>query len=614
MRISPLTRCVLSCLLAASLTAQVPVTMTPVKPQGLPFFRSYQAVTVPPVRQSASNRVRSLIQAGNLYLTVHDALHLALENNLELEVERYSLLAADWAIQRAESGGPLRGVTGASNVSINLGSGQGVAGSSGGSSGTGGGGSSSLAGAALIQQIGPVTPQLDPVVTTNISLAHQTTPLVQLVQAGVHELVDSARSYNWQTSQGLLSGGTVRMTYSGSYLNEAAPTDVLNPTSFVSLGVSVSQRLLAGFGERVNGRFIRIAQRRAAGSKVTFESRLMGLVTNVLNAYWDLSLATNDLKYKQRNRDIARQFLEDTRRQIAAGAVPAVDRVRAQNALAAQEQALTTAQNTLVQRENSMRDLLSWHGEQDPDLAAAHIIPVDPLQVPETDDLPPLRQLLETATGRRPDVGVARMNSEIAGITTIGSASGLLPSLSVAASATNYGQTGQAVPGQSADPYSVGGVGAALGQMFRRNFPNERVSVSFNAGLKNSQAQADYAIDQLSQRQAQLSTQRLLNQLAVDISNQVLALQQARTRYHSAVESRTLLERLLEGEEKKWLAGTSTISSLVQARRDLATAQSTELAAAAAYIHTRIGLDQNLGRTLDVNNVSVDDTIAGTGK
>jgi outer membrane protein TolC len=153
-------------------------------------------------------------------------------------------------------------------------------------------------------------------------------------------------------------------------------------------------------------------------------------------------------------------------------------------------------------------------------------------------------------------------------------------------------------------------VGTALAQTFRRNFPNESASISYSAPLENTQAQADHAIDVLNWRQAELTADRTRQLLAVNISSQVLALQQARARYKAATERRGLLERLLQGEEKKWAAGASTISTVVQARRDLANAQSAELAAAAAYVHGRIALDQELGRTLEVNQVSMEDAIA----
>jgi len=592
--------------LAGALGAQTPLAIAPSKPQGLPFVRSYKPVITPPVRLTGSGRLRGMIQAGTIHLTARDAIALALESSLDLEIERYNLAMADWAVQRTESGGPLRGVTGASSQSVTLGSGQGVAGSQGNSGSLG---TSSSSGAALIQQIGPVTPQLDPVLSTTDAFSHQTAPQFVTVQSGVYSLVDNARSYNWQVSQGLLTGGSARLSYSDSYLNESVPTDVLNPTSFISLGVSVSQNLLKGFGERVNGRFIRIAQRRTGGASEAFRARLSAVVSGVLSAYWDLSLAANDLKYKQRNRDVAAQFLADTGRLIAAGAAPAVDRIDAESAAAAAEQALEVARNSVAVRQNALKDYLSFRAVTDDQLAAAQIVAIDPLNVPETDDLPSLHELIAGAAGRRPEVALARLQMELAGITSEGTANGVLPSLSVFASTKNVGQAGQAVPGQTPTPYFVGGVGSALAQTFRRNFPNGSAGVSYSASLENTQAQADHAIDVLSQRQTELSAERTRHALAVGISSQVLALQQARARYKAAAESRELLERLLQGEEKKWVAGASTISTVVSARRDLANAQSAELAAAAAYVHGRIALDQELGRTLDVNQVSVEDTI-----
>ena len=590
--------------LISGLDGQQLSPIAPVKPGGMPFIRSYRTDTVPPLRVSDSSRLHGMIRAGNLYLTAPDAIAIAIENNLDLEVERYRILASGWDLQRLESGGALRGVQSGSGASVTLASGQGVAGSR-----SGGGGAAAQAGAANIQQIGPVTPQLDPVFTTYTVLGHQTYPLDQLVQSGTNELVYTTRSYYGQVSQGLLSGGTVRMTYNGAYLNESAPTDVLNPTSSASLGVVIGHNLLKGFGERVNGRFIRAARRRAANSDRGFEMRLMAVVANVLDRYWDLSVASDDVKYKRRNRDIAREFDEATRKEIAVGAIPAVDQIRAKWALALQEQALAVALNAAEQRENALKDALNWHGQADPALAAAHIIAVDPLAVPETDDLPPLRELLATAMNRRPDVADAKMRAELAEMQASSISNGLLPSLQVYAASTNAGQTGQAVPGANSDPYFVGGAGAALGQVFRRNFPNERVGVRFSAPLENTQAQADHAMDQLTHRQTQLNAQKIFNQLAVEVSSQVMALDQARAQYRAAVAHRTIVEKLLQGEERRFQMGASTIATVVGARRDLATAQSSELAAAASYIHSRIALDQGLGLTLEANHISVADAI-----
>jgi outer membrane protein TolC len=595
----------LGAVLISGLDGQQLSPIAPVKPGGMPVIRSYRADTVPPLRVSDSSRLHAMIRAGNLYLTAPDAIAIAIENNLDLEVERYRILASGWELQRLESGGALRGVQSGSGATVTLASGQGVAGSSRG----GGGGAAAQAGAANIQQIGPVTPQLDPIFNTYTVFGHQTYFQDQLVQAGTNELVYTTRSYYGQVSQGLLSGGTVRMTYNGAYLNESAPTDVLNPTSSASLGVVIGHNLLKGFGERVNGRFIRAARRRAASSDRGFQMRLMAVVANVLDRYWDLSVASDDVKYKRRNRDIAQEFDEATRKEIAVGAIPAVDQIRAKSALALQEQALAVALNAAEQRENALKDALSWHGQSDPALDAAHIIAVDTLAVPETDDLPPLRELLATAMNRRPDVADAKLRAELAEMQASSISNGLLPSLQVFATSSNVGQTGQAVAGASPDPYFVGGAGAALGQVFRRNFPNERVGVRFSAQLENTQAQADHAMDQLTHRQTQLNAQKTFNQLAVEVASEVMALQQARAQYQAAAEHRTIVEKLLQGEERRFQMGASTIATVVAARRDLATAQSSELAAAAAYIHNRISLDQGLGLTLEANHISVEDAV-----
>ncbi len=147
--------------------------------------------------------------------------------------------------------------------------------------------------------------------------------------------------------------------------------------------------------------------------------------------------------------------------------------------------------------------------------------------------------------------------------------------------------------------------------MIRRNYPSQSLGGYAVPVLRNQQAQADYAIDQLSLRQQQLANIRHVNQTAVDVSNQVVALQQARVRYLAAVKNRVLQEQLLTAEQKKFALGASTTFLVVQQQRDLATAQATEIADLAAYSNARVSLDQTLGTTLEANNVSLQDAANG---
>src|SRR5271154_3291856 len=161
------TRFILSSMLAASglaCFAQGPVE-TPLRPQASIFIRPYEGATVPPVQLKNSSRIYSLIRGGKLYLTVQDALAIAIENNLDLELDRYGPVSAEWYLERSQAGGPLRGVTAGNSIANQATSGQGVAGSqaSAGLSSNGGGGGGGGTN-AVVSQIGPITQNLDPVV------------------------------------------------------------------------------------------------------------------------------------------------------------------------------------------------------------------------------------------------------------------------------------------------------------------------------------------------------------------------------------------------------------------------------------------------------------------
>jgi HAE1 family hydrophobic/amphiphilic exporter-1 len=147
--------------------------------------------------------------------------------------------------------------------------------------------------------------------------------------------------------------------------------------------------------------------------------------------------------------------------------------------------------------------------------------------------------------------------------------------------------------------------------VLRRNFPTERAGVFFNATLRNRSAQADNNIDQLSLRQSELENKRSLNQIAVDLSNQVIGLQQARVRYQAAVRNRILSQQLLDAEQKKFALGVSTTFAVVQQQRDLAAAQSSEVASLVAYSNARIALDQAVGLTLEQNHISIREALDG---
>ncbi len=580
---------------------------------GLPIpIRSYVAPTVTGSRPGNSKRIHDLLRAGKLYLTVQDALALAIENNLNLEVDRYGMLLAQSALERAKAGGPVRGVPSASQQVSSVNAGVGVNGSvqSAGLSNNSGGNNTGNAGNATIQQIGAITPNLDPVLQNTTTFEHLSQPQSNTLVSQTNNLIQSVHVYNTVLQEGLISGGLVQFRDYEGYLKENAPSDSLNPAVGPHMDLYLRHNFLQGFGVGLNDRFIRIAQINSVASRETFRSQLLDLTASVLNLYWDLVSANSELKVRQSAVEVSQKFLQDTQTEINAGAMPQVQLPRAKSEADTRKQDLIVAQFDVKQRENQLKDALVR--APDPEIEAAEIVTLDSIQVPDSDDLPPLRQLVGTAMEKRPDVAVAKFRDQTSAMGLAGTTNPLLPTLQVQAQTYNRGAAG--TPQFEPNPYFIGGYGTALKQIFRRDFPNESGQVSFSMPVGNRQAQGDYGIDQLQYRQSQVSSQRDTNQIIVDVSNQLSALRQSRAKYTAARQTRVLQEELLASERKKFSYGISTFNDIIADQRVLVTAQISEVNAAATYARARVSLDQVLGETLEKNNISLEDGLSGTVK
>lgn len=578
-------------------------------------IRSYLAPTVPPVHLNNSLRIQSLLRAGNLYLTVQDALALAIENNLNLEIDRYGPLEADSAYERSKAGGAFRGVQNPSSQVNSIDTGLGVSGSlaaeglltgTNGNSGSGGGGG------AVIQQVGQVTPVLDPIVQNTSVFSHLTNLWPSLVIAGTPADVQTVRTYSTSIQQGFITGGGLYFLDYEQYLHETSPLDSLNPAVGPLMEAVLYHSLLQGFGAKVNGRTIRITRINTSASREQFRSQLADLCSSVLRAYWDLVSARDELRVRRQAVEITQKFYDDTKYEISIGAMAPFELIRAESELATRRQDALIDQDTVEQRSLALKEMLS-HSE-DPVLDNAQIIPLDRIEVPDSDNVPAFRDLLTTAMAKRPDVAVSRFRDQTDEINLIGTTNPLLPSLTGYVYTYDRGVAGVSqASGGGAAPYFVGGYGSALGQIFRRNFPNNGLGVNFSMPIGNSQAQGDYGYDQLRFRQSQLSGQKDNNQIAVDVANQANALRQARAHYNVALNSRILQQQLLEADQKR-ATGVASFNTLMTDRRALIAAEISVNSALAAYANAHVSLDQVLGETLERNNITLEEGLSGRVK
>jgi outer membrane protein len=565
-------------------------------------------------RLTNSSRLDSLISGGNLYLTVQDAIALTLENNLDIAVQRYGPFLAQEDLRRALGGGILR-----QDISIPVAAGPvsvSPIGVSGNSSGLAAG--SGLASTAFLVGSGPNPVSLDPSIGASVTFGHFSTPQTNLSLNQTTSLVESYRNYSVGYSQQFLTGTAISTSYSGTRYLYNSPTPTLNPYINADIDLTISQSLLQGLSRAVNDRQIRVARNNIKVSDLTVKLQLVTTISAVLNLYWDLVSFNHDVRIKEQALAIAQRLYEDNQKRVQAGSLPPVEVTRAAAQVSANEEALLISRTNLAQQETVLKNALSRTGVQDPKFDAVHIVPLDSIDVPKTEEIRPIQDLIQFAVGHRPEVEQTRISLENSKINLQGTRNSLLPSLSAFAELTNNALAGALNPIYNnccgaPDPYFLGAAGTVLSQLFGRNFPNYSAGLSFNIPLRNRAAQADYAMDQLKLRTEELQLQRSLNQIRVDVKNAVIGMQQARVRYDTAVNTRVLAEQSLDSEQKRFQYGAtgSDVTTVIQAQQDLANDQSLEVQAMASYIHAKIDFDASLGQTLDVNNVSMEEARSG---
>ncbi|MDQ2949385.1 MAG: TolC family protein [Acidobacteriota bacterium] len=597
----------------------------------------YRARFVPPVDFANSTRVDSLIRAGQLYLSLQDAIALAIENNLDIELQRFSPRVAEAEILRAQGGGILRGLP----LTIRQ-LPQGVGGPGAPLLTTVGGtapATSALGNAADLAFItaqstdlsiqgvtpfatGPPIPVYDPSIAGLLNWAHQSTPQTSSFVTGTSALIANTTTGNLGIQKAFATGTAVNLGFNNNRQISNAARSQYNPYTTGSLGLTVTQPLLQGFSVAVNRRFIRIAKNEERISDFIFRQQLLETVSGVIRLYWDLVSLEEDVKVKSQALGLSQKLYEDNKSQVEVGTLAPLELKRAQAEVARSRQDLTNSESLALQQELLLKNILTRSRVMDSALRAARIIPLDRIQIPANEQPQPVQDLVGQALNTRPDLAQARIQIESSQISLQGSRNALLPTLDLIGSVQNNGLTGQPNMIQqptaggtplisSADPFFVGGYGNALGQIVSRNFPNYAIGVQLNIPLHNRVAQADVIRDELQVRQTEVRLRQLENQVRLEVENAVVALDRARASYNAAVETRQLQEEALAAEQERYSVGASTSFFVIQYQRDLAQARSTEVATQGNYAKARAALDRAIGATLADNNVEVDDAYHG---
>ncbi len=611
----------------------------PGKPGWIQWFaRPYEPHAVTHVNFVDSDRIDKLMRAGNIYLSLQDAIALALENNLDIEVARLQPKLSLTNLQRASAGQLLR------NLSTNITSGPSSAslgvlasnavGSTGGGSGSGSSNSGVLSG-VNVQLAGSAIPNIDPTFFTSFSAAHQTAIETTTAITGTTAFVSSYKNWVMGVQQGYWTGTTVQLFTSSTFgLNQNATTAQFNPVDQGSLNLTITQNLLNGFGISLNKRALHVAKNNLRATDLQFKQQVIATVANVVNLYWDLVSFNDDLKVKQQTLDLDTTLYKDNQRRAELGSIAPIDTIQAEGEMKAAQQDVVTQQTQVLQQELILKSVLTRNGFDNPAVIGAHIIPTDHIEIPAQEAVIPLQDLVAEAMKNRPEVESNTISLENARLNMLGTKNNLLPTLSAQASFSNAGQAGSVAsnsqvpifgtngqivgyrPLTAADVngYFLGGYGTVLSQIFGRNFPNYSAQVSLTIPLRNRAAQADLITDELNYRQSEIQDKQLHNNIKLNVINSYTNVQQARAVYETSVVARKLQDETLAGMRRKYELGTSTITDVVIAQRDDTTRQLAEVDARRQYIDAKTSLRQQLGTILDDFDVNIDDAKTGIVK
>jgi outer membrane protein TolC len=595
---------------AAAVNFEMPKSRNP--------LRAYAADSVPEPALSNSPRLPQLVRDGKLYLSLKDAIDLALEDNLDLAIARYNLPIANTDILRTQAGGFFRGV----NTGVVQGTpGGGVGGFGTGAPGAGAGGTTGGAGGAgagasgLVQSTlgaGTAVSSYDPAIVASIGAEHQTTPLANLQIYGVPSLQLNTGSSTIEYLQAFPSGTSVSFQFNNSRQTNNSPFFFLSPSNNSTFRFSFQQQLLAGFGFGPNLRYLRIASNNKRISDIAFKDQVIATVTQIENIYWDLVSAYEQTRVNEQSFSFAQQTLENAKKQLQLESVPTMEVLRAEAEVSKRDQELTVARTNLQLQETLMKNAVT-KSLDDPVLEAMPVVPTDEqIQPAPIEAVKSIRDLIADAQHNRPELAESDIDLVNRQISRRAARNALLPSLSLVGF---YGGTGLAGPLNplctdctSSVPVDFAG---ALRNAFNNSSPDYYIGLNLSIPIRNRVAKADQYRSELEYRQAELRSEQLKKQVRIEVRNAQYALDQTGARVEAARKARDLAQRTFDITKKEQELGSGSSYQTLSAQRDLALAELDLVGAMTTYQKAKVELDRATGTTLEHNGILIQDAISG---
>jgi outer membrane protein len=521
-----------------------------------------------------SPRIEQLLQGGKLMLSLQDAISLALENNLAIQVQRYTPWLDEVNLLRARSG-----INGLVPFDPNL------------------------TGSLNVQD--SVSPLNNPLFAGVIPTG-TTTPASQAPPAYIQHIGNVNLQYNqyFPTGTQFQAGITNNRTSTNfGFLN------LYNPFLQSALTVTITQPLLRGFGVLANTRLIIEAKRTIKVGLSQLEQQVIATTTQVSNDYWELVYARENVKVEEAALGVSQRLFDENSRRLEIGTLSSLDVLTAQSQVASDRQALFQAQSVQLQDETTLLNDLTVNPLEGP-LLHAEIIPTTAISTPDTGENVQIEDAVKEAWQKRPELKQAALNLENAGTDLKVTKNELLPSVSVFGEYIASGLGGvQKSTTTSSTTVFPGGAGQDLSRLFHGDYSTFEGGINFTVPIRNRAAQADNAQAVLNERQQKTQYRQEQNAIFVSVRNALIAMQEDRASLAAAEEARKLAVQTFQDEQEKYRLGASTSYNVVLRSRDVTTAEGVELRDRISLLEDELKFNQAMGRTLEVNQISLQDAL-----
>jgi outer membrane protein len=458
-----------------------------------------------------------------LELSLEDAVARALENNVDIVVERFGPLAADQSIIQAEG-------------------------------------------------------RYDPSVTALLYYNDTTSPQSNAFSGG-EEVNTASFIYNFGASQAIKTGGELSIGFDNRRQDTDSIFSTFNPSYSVDLTAQFTQPLLANLKIDVGRNQIRVSKKNREISDVQFRQQVINIRSDVQKSYYDVIATIDNLEAARKSLDLAKKLLEENEIKVRVGTLAPLDVVEAQYEVAAREEEVITAEGLLEDAQDALKRRI--FPEYDRAAWSSRLVPTDryeaqPFQVD-------IEQALSRALEERTDLVAARMGVETTVYELELARNQQLPSLDLIATYGGAGVGGTSLVREGFGGPVIeeieGGYGDAVSDALGLKYPTWAVGVQFSLPIRNRQAEAVTARAVIARDQRQAIVRRLELQIATEVRTAGRAVDTNFKRVESTRAARVLSERRLDAEQKKFAAGMSTSFLVTQAQRDLAVAEVSQLRA-----------------------------------